>query len=106
MTKSVIATNIRRQANSDTDSPLDLGEELGFKDASGLEPLREFASEQKSLCSELQQYVPHYLPKVHPTDHLLIPDRETERDLNTQAYCYTVLLTESHCGKTHFRFYG
>lgn len=56
-----------------THEPLNLRKKLGLKDASRLEPLRQFPSEQQALGSEVHQHVPDDLPQVHATDHLLIP---------------------------------
>lgn len=58
--------------------PLDLRQKLGLKEASRLEPLRHFASQQQALGGEVHQHVPDDLPQVHAADHLLVPAGKSE----------------------------
>lgn len=58
--------------------PLNLCQKLGLKDASRLEPLRHFASQQQALGSEVHQHVPDDLPQVHAADHLLVPESKSK----------------------------
>lgn len=53
--------------------PFNLGKELSFKNAPGLQCLWDLASEQESTLGQVNEDVPHNLPKVHATAHLLIP---------------------------------
>lgn len=54
-------------------SPFYLGQELGLKDPSGLQPLRDPSPEEQPSLGEIHQDVPDDLPQVHPADHLLKP---------------------------------
>lgn len=65
-------------------SPLYLGQELGLKDPSGLQPLRDPSPEEQPSLGEVHQDVADNFPQVHPTDHLLIPGKERTRlDIRT-----------------------
>ncbi len=56
--------------------PLDLGKELGFKDAPGLQGLRDLSSKEEATLCQINQDVPYNLTQVHATAHLLISKSE------------------------------
>ena len=54
--------------------PLDLGQELGLEDPTGLQRLGDLAPEEEASPGEVDEDVPDDLPQVHAAAHLLIPD--------------------------------
>lgn len=54
-------------------SPLDLRQELGFKDSPCLEPLWDAATEEQPTLGEIDEDVTNNLAQVHAADHFLKP---------------------------------
>jgi len=57
-------------------TPFNLRQELGLKDSASFQSLWKFATEKQTFGSEVQEHVSDNLSKIHPTDHLLIPESD------------------------------
>lgn len=59
--------------------PLYLRQELGLKDASGLQRFRNLSSEQETFLGHVYEDVPHNFTKVHAAAHFLISVKHSKR---------------------------
>lgn len=56
--------------------PLNLWEELGLKDAFGLQSLCDASTKQKTTFGEINENLPYNLSQIHSTGHLFKPVNE------------------------------